>query len=115
MARAPGVQLQNPTPCRETVLQLHTPAHIRAPLLTVLPLRRCTAPPQHTTHQGVIRRGLQVEALREYIIGQGASKNVTYQVCVALSCSRAAERRPRDARWSGESPASRALPLQPVT
>jgi glutamyl-tRNA synthetase len=30
--------------------------------------------------QGIIRRGLQVEALKEYILGQGASKNVTYQV-----------------------------------
>jgi hypothetical protein len=32
------------------------------------------------TVQGILRRGLKVEALKEFILGQGASKNITFQV-----------------------------------
>ena len=35
--------------------------------------------PRMPTVQGILRRGLQVEALREFMLSQGASKNITYQ------------------------------------
>lgn len=36
--------------------------------------------------QGIFRRGLQLEALKDFILSQGASKNVTLQVPSPLSC-----------------------------
>lgn len=35
--------------------------------------------PRMPTVQGILRRGLQIEALREFMLSQGASKNMTYQ------------------------------------
>lgn len=35
--------------------------------------------PRFPTVQGIIRRGLTLEAMKEYILSQGASKNITFQ------------------------------------
>ncbi|RMZ57589.1 hypothetical protein APUTEX25_001789 [Auxenochlorella protothecoides] len=35
--------------------------------------------PRMPTVQGIMRRGLKMEALKEFMLGQGASKNMTYQ------------------------------------
>lgn len=35
--------------------------------------------PRFPTVQGMLRRGLTLEALKEYILSQGASKNITFQ------------------------------------
>ncbi len=35
--------------------------------------------PRMPTVQGILRRGMQIEALKEFILSQGASKNITFQ------------------------------------
>ncbi len=35
--------------------------------------------PRMPTVQGILRRGMRIEALKEYILSQGASKNITFQ------------------------------------
>ena len=41
--------------------------------------------PRMPTVQGMFRRGLQLAALKEFILAQGASKNVTLQASSATS------------------------------
>lgn len=35
--------------------------------------------PRFPTVQGMLRRGLTLEALKEFVLSQGASKNITFQ------------------------------------
>ena len=41
--------------------------------------------PRFPTVQGIIRRGMTIEALKEFILLQGASKNITLQVLYIIT------------------------------
>jgi glutamyl/glutaminyl-tRNA synthetase len=69
--RTHNINNEHTTTCNQPRMARHAPR-------AVFPATNSSRQ-NHETTQGIIRRGLQVEALREYIIGQGASKNVTYQ------------------------------------